>query len=849
MDIKRRKDVTTEVEEICYQLEKRSCDSALILLNRSTGEVSTYGSSIGISFFARNPSVVTMFTDFYVVFKKELENETTGGKSVNNNVNNEEKSVSESNCSALSKNIRFEADFVSEAAECETECPVKDENTEKSTRDKNEIETVDENCFPREKLSSRTGFEKPVTENDSNICLQDSLQSGQDNNETENNNLSEINIEEFSTFECKQCGKTFKSRAGLSTHEKYIHDKFKCERFTMLEYNEKNVKLLYINKEGKETTGLRCSMYEKKSENASTRFRCTICSFSTEKYNGIVEHTQTHVIKDLLTCSLCDKSFKVKKSLWRHTQQHKKLPHMCKTCLKMFEKKEDLELHQVSHNSSHVCDICDRKYDCIGRLNYHKKLSHGPKLIKCEICSASYSSKSLLKQHMKRHGPKQFFCDKCSCSYFFMHQLTNHLKTHDENSIKYKCTVCPREYVNLSHWKEHMKLHDGSNFVKCDQCSKSYSSRKALNLHKKTKHVEERKFVCQVCDKAFITKHHLKNHLICHDVKRDYKCRFCEATFKKNDVLKMHENVHTKERKFICDICGEHFLRRSSLRNHRLTHFPGLGRWKCRYCDHKFRTQSVMMTHIKNRHADEDLAHERPLCRKCRQCGKIYAKGLTFRIHMDMHAGIKRYKCRFCGNAFTDPANLRVHMKTHDGTVRFKRHVCDRCDTRYSSVKQLRLHMTTHDKSKLYEDQNFQRLEQQKCLDLSSLDNKQSEGAYVRDGSFSHVLGSEDSKKTVGAESLQAMGDLESGLMPLHDNHGLVNIGHQVLNRNSFSNSGLLTTMNSAEIVNSRFRLDSTENKIAEVNFRQDHRYFRTNGFPDNISASTSSSDQCEGGK
>lgn len=275
-----------------------------------------------------------------------------------------------------------------------------------------------------------------------------------------------------------------------------------------------------------------------------------------------------------------------------------------------------------------------------------------------------------------------------------MHQLTNHLKIHDENSFKYKCSVCSKEYINKSHWKEHMKLHDGLNFVQCDECGKSYNSRKSLNLHKNTKHVDERKFICQICGKAFMTKHHLKNHLITHDDKRDYKCRFCDATFKKNDVLKMHENVHTREQKFICDICGEHFLRRSSLRNHRLTHFPGHQRWKCRYCEDKFRTQSAMLTHVKNKHTDLDLSHERPLCKRCEQCGKVFAKGLTFRVHMDMHAGIKRHNCQICGSAFTDPANLRVHQKIHNGTS--KKYICGICDLRFVSVKQYTSHLQKH---------------------------------------------------------------------------------------------------------------------------------------------------------
>lgn len=261
----------------------------------------------------------------------------------------------------------------------------------------------------------------------------------------------------------------------------------------------------------------------------------------------------------------------------------------------------------------------------------------------------------------------------------------------------YKCNVCPRQYVTKSRLNEHMKIHDGKNFVKCEECGKLYCSKKSLNLHKISAHSSEKKFICQICGKAFLYKHHLNNHLISHDDKRSLKCQYCDATFKKMDILKMHENVHTQKKKFVCDVCGQDFLRMSSLRNHRLKHTPGPGRWKCRYCSDKFRTQSSMLTHVKNNHAEIDLSHEKPLCRKCEQCGKIFAVGRAYKIHLDVHAGIRRHKCTLCESSFTDPTNLRAHMKTHNGSS--NRRKCPVCAMSFASEKQCTIHMNNHSKS------------------------------------------------------------------------------------------------------------------------------------------------------
>lgn len=157
-------------------------------------------------------------------------------------------------------------------------------------------------------------------------------------------------------FECPECNKQFKNQAGLTTHRTYVHSKGRSE-LTVRENMPKNLQLQYIDKDGKEVSGVRSSMYEKQIADEMTKFSCKICSYSTDKYNVMLEHTQTHVIRDLLECNLCHKIFQAKKSLWRHKNQHKKFPHMCTVCLRMYESEEDLKEHENSHKTSHVCIV------------------------------------------------------------------------------------------------------------------------------------------------------------------------------------------------------------------------------------------------------------------------------------------------------------------------------------------------------------------------------------------------------------------------------------------------------------------------------------------------------------
>ncbi|XP_053384658.1 zinc finger protein 665-like [Mercenaria mercenaria] len=825
MDVKWAKEITSEVQNMCETLKKLYYETAIIILEKDSGKTSIFGSSVGTAFLSHNRTVETLFHDFYETYKKETDNVGNPKRKINKlDVSNAEIILHKcdnqltEDCSCTTEMDDIYEEKLSEHESVSRNEEHNNENTglvsRRTTRQssRKKMGVKGNGRKKKGKIPKTASFE--IQSKDSPQIVTKSQKENAEDSKTSN-----IVDEVQTAYDCSKCNKCFKSKAGLMSHDMYIHSKNKDGTLSaMPEHRDRNVKLKYVDKDGNHKLGLRCSMYVKEIDNGNTNYQCKICPYLTERYNSIIEHSQIHVISELLGCALCDKTFKVKKSLWRHTNQHKKFPHMCKTCMRMYETKEELEEHKISHDPSHVCDVCNKTYDSIGRLNYHKKISHGPKQNTCDICSSSFASKSLLRQHKKRHGPKQFFCDKCSCSYYFMHQLTNHLKIHDENSIKYKCTVCSREYVNKSHWKEHVKLHDGSNFVQCDQCGKSYNSKKSLNLHKSSTHVDERKFICQVCGKAFLTKHHLKNHLITHDDERNYKCRFCDATFKKNDVLKMHENVHTKEQKYICDICGGHFLRRSSLRNHRLTHVPGHQRWKCRYCDTKFRTQSSMMTHIKNKHVELDLSHDRPLCKKCDQCGKVYAKGLAFRVHTDMHAGVKRHKCRVCGHAFTDPANLRMHLKIHDGSA--KRYACDVCDSRFSSVKQYTIHREKHDKpagleSLQYKQNAGQDLSIMLATKTEEVDNKYSPTVTV----FARDKISQD----VAAVTLHEMRSVNTGLVPVNTNHGLINTDQGLVNNSNLMNSSMLAPNLCSKIISTNTDIGNKQlnGGLADCQLRQ----------------------------
>ena len=84
-------------------------------------------------------------------------------------------------------------------------------------------------------------------------------------------------------------------------------------------------------------------------------------------------------------------------------------------------------------------------------------------------------------------------------------ESTGETPAKDEDNSKrkelHKCNVCPRSFLYAQDRDEHENAkHRGVREHACSNCSKSYSSRKALVVHEKQAHGEDsgKTFACEV---------------------------------------------------------------------------------------------------------------------------------------------------------------------------------------------------------------------------------------------------------------------------------------------------------------------------------------------------------------
>ncbi|XP_045106268.1 zinc finger protein 697-like, partial [Portunus trituberculatus] len=72
--------------------------------------------------------------------------------------------------------------------------------------------------------------------------------------------------------------------------------------------------------------------------------------------------------------------------------------------------------------------------------------------------------------------------------------------------------------------------HRGERKLVCQQCDKTFTSRKGLTLHTLA-HSGVRNYECLECGKKFITKGHLTTHTLTHSGVRNYECLECGKKF------------------------------------------------------------------------------------------------------------------------------------------------------------------------------------------------------------------------------------------------------------------------------------------------------------------------------
>ncbi|XP_057336995.1 uncharacterized protein LOC130675376 isoform X2 [Microplitis mediator] len=374
---------------------------------------------------------------------------------------------------------------------------------------------------------------------------------------------------------------------------------------------------------------------------------CAMCTqrFSSERslqmHNRRVHGTEVaRRLHDISKCQICNEEFPSVALFNAHLKIH---PLECSQCGKYFYRKQNFKLHMKRHLGikPFPCTVCDKAFLTKQKLDEHMNGHTGNAPVKCNLCNETFRRYSNLTQHKNRHHLnikrklKDYICH-CGEVFHTKKKLAWHKETHDEKPKA--CTYCNERFIHMASLTRHMRRAHNRRFVpdaqrenenvECPICKCIYL-RSSLSVHMRV-HNGERPYECQVCSKAFSTKWNLQLHKWTHAARstKPFKCNQCSAAFYRHSDYTAHMNSHRNVRPYTCNYCGAQFIRK----------------YNC-------------LRHVKE--------HEENKAYTCDVCNKTFHRSYYLKEHLRVHSGARPYACHICGKSSSTKSNHNKHVRIH----------------------------------------------------------------------------------------------------------------------------------------------------------------------------------------
>ena len=131
---------------------------------------------------------------------------------------------------------------------------------------------------------------------------------------------------------------------------------------------------------------------------------------------------------------------------------------------------DSIFLKPIPHLSEDIQDTIESSYqakECVKNLN-------------CSQCNNKYSSAKSLYCHfqLKHKGEYKYVCKQCGRKFLNKHHLGTHVR-HHIGILNFQCNICRHKFAQNPLLTHHLLSEHGKKF-KCDHCSRTYGSTKAL---------------------------------------------------------------------------------------------------------------------------------------------------------------------------------------------------------------------------------------------------------------------------------------------------------------------------------------------------------------------------------
>ena len=252
-------------------------------------------------------------------------------------------------------------------------------------------------------------------------------------------------------------------------------------------------------------------------------------------------------------------------------------------------------------------------------------------------------------------------------------------------NMSYACTHCFEKFPTPSKMEKHKKECTPPDFMEssirnetiylkksktCSFCSKTFPTPSKLENHERV-HTGIKPFSCNLCDKRFTQKCHVKQHMnILH--KDNFDAR--KQTLSKFGVINQCENGSLENGSLENDAGlaepGIHFLTDTKVKpspSNDLLSYPDFETVRQR-CDIEDTATYQNTMQIPSGEGEEMVnSILKPSIRNknktCSYCLKIFPTPSKLERHVRVHFGIKPFSCDHCDKRFSQEIHLKTHVK------------------------------------------------------------------------------------------------------------------------------------------------------------------------------------------
>ncbi|XP_055693784.1 zinc finger protein 431-like [Lutzomyia longipalpis] len=347
------------------------------------------------------------------------------------------------------------------------------------------------------------------------------------------------------------------------------------------------------------------------------------------------------------------------------------------------------------------CHLCPQEtlIDDPTEFTMHMKGKHMQKLYICDICGMDCRRRMYLLRHLELHASDGIKQDKKKSSKDEEISLEEDVEKQEKRSLPagpskpWYCMLCDKSYVSKNLLEEHMNMHTGDRPYSCTKCTKTFASKYTLAAHLKIHSTRPRPYNCSVCNKKFLTGQNLSHHEKTHLGVKEYVCEVCNKAFGSSHNLRVHKIVHSGNKPFLCRTCGKSFARRAEVRDHERIH-TGEKPFKCDICAMSFAQRSNLQSHKRATHLNEKRY-------RCEVCEKTFKRRRLLDYHTQAaHTGERPFKCTLCPSSFVYPEHLKKHLLIHSNE---KKYTCEVCGKGFNNQDNRNTHRFVHSDKKPFE--------------------------------------------------------------------------------------------------------------------------------------------------